>query len=122
MTRVARVAILVAAGMGMTYFLFAVCGPYWSQIVISDHAAVAPAAKQAASEFETYKSTEDDWADWVKAAPKGEVRKVTVSPDGTFILRSTVHNGFDVESVIMEPAPHGILIGEIESDLWGTDR
>ncbi|GJM24253.1 MAG: hypothetical protein DHS20C16_06680 [Phycisphaerae bacterium] len=122
MIRVVRVATLVAIGMGTTYFLLAGCGPYMTRIAIPNRGVASPKVKPVYHEREIHTPSEDEWADWIKAAPKGEEREVTTLTGGTFILKSTVHRGYTVAPPLMDKPYVGVLIGEIESDVYGVPR
>lgn len=106
----------------MTYLLFGVCGPYWSNMVVASRGAARPVESQPTQEAKVHERPEDEWSDWIEAAPKGEVREVIVLPDGTFKLKSTRRVGPILPGIPMEGARPELLIGEIESDIYGTDR
>ncbi len=87
-----RAATLAIAGMGMTYVLFIICGPYWSHVAASNTVPKRPKTNVTNHLDTGIHYSVDEFSDWVKAAPKGEVREAIVNPDGTFILKSRINN------------------------------
>ncbi len=122
--RVLRAMMIACSGMGMCYVLFFVIGPYWSRFAATEPRQGPKGSEQKIGKTQVHLSA-DEFSEWVEAAPEGEVREAIVHPDGTFELKRFINERHYEPSPVQGYVPNGperLLIGEIESDVYGKPR
>ena len=123
MKKVMRIAASVAAGMGMVYVLFGVCGPYWSNMIATDRGEFVPAIEP----FEVVPRPRDSIVEIWNVRNDGTIeiggREVGPIPqDDELNVIIKIDNRPVDQSILRDQPQVGLLIGEIESDVYGADR